>query len=407
MRVILKYSFYILLITTCSVFSQSKKVLSGPMLSYVNSYGTQIWFLLDGSAENIEIDVRDYENNNLMEYNFHVTNDDKADEIPFTVSIETLVPNTEYIASIFVDGVFIQDIDIFTKRPHLDDTQFLVGYNLGNASREMFYHMKKTHSDFMVWLGGHVSFDFPISLDNLMSNYMDLRKEAELAAFISSTPQISTWNELDYGLDFNSSLLLKDTSHIAFDFFWPNALQKTYNYTFFDYGLYQRYAYNDVDLFLLDAMTFRAEDKSQLYGDKQIERLFQEIKNTGATFTVIASPLPFTFDTEESYLSYQKEFEHFLYRLEVADLKGLILLSANGQSGTMMNEYNLPKKAGENINNKKSIYEFNISPLNMNNYSLVSISGKRGYRVFSFETYNQNGSLVYRKSLYESDLRLN
>ena len=25
----------------------------------------------------------------------------------------------------------------------------------------------------------------------------------------------------------------------------------------------------------------------------------------------------------------------------------------------------------------------------------------------SFETYNQNGNLVYRKSLYESDLRLN
>mgnify|MGYP001288225119 CR=1 FL=1 len=407
MRVILKYSFYILLITTCSVFPQSKKVLSGPMLSYVDSYGTQIWFLLDGSADNIEIDVRDYENDNLMEYKFHVTNDHNLDEIPFTVSLETLVPNTEYIASIFVDGVYIQDIDIFTKRPHLDDTQFLIGYNLGDTSREIFSHMKKTNSDFMVWIGGHVSFEFPISLDNLISNYMDLRKDERLADFISSMPQIATWNDLDYGLEFNSPLSLQDTSHIAFELFWPNALKKTYNYTFFDYGLYQRYTYNDVDLFLLDAMTFRAEDKSQLYGDKQIERLFQEIKNTGATFTIIASPLPFTFDTEEAYLHYQKEFEHFLYRLEVADLKGLILLSANGQSGTMMNEYKLPKQAGENINNKKSIYEFNISPLNMNNYSLVSISGKRGYRVFSFETYNQNGSLVYRKSLYESDLRLN
>ena len=71
--------------------------------------------------------------------------------------------------------------------------------------------------------------------------------------------------------------------------------------------------------------------------------------------------MPFTFDTEEAYLHYQKEFEHFLYRLEVADLKGLVLLSANGQSGTIMNEYKLPKQAGENINHKKSIYEFNIS----------------------------------------------
>ena len=78
MRVILRYSFYILLITTCSVFSQSKKVLSGPMLSYVNSYGTQIWFLLDGSAENIEIDVRDYENDNQEVLYADVTVSDNA-----------------------------------------------------------------------------------------------------------------------------------------------------------------------------------------------------------------------------------------------------------------------------------------------------------------------------------------
>ena len=403
---ILKYTFLIFFFTTISVFSQSEKVLSGPMLSYIDGYGTQIWFLLDRSTQKIEIDVRDYDNDNLIEYSFNVTNDYDLDEIPFTVSIETLLPNTEYIASVFVDDVFLKDIDIFTKRPHLDDIQFLVGSDIDRGSHDIFPHMTKTYSDFMVWLGGHAAFKFPITLEGIISNYTELRKESQLSNFISSIPQIATWNELDYGLGMNSPFSLKDTSHIAFDLFWPNSSKKTYNYTFFDYGVYQRYTYNDVDLFLLDAMTFRSEDKTQLYGNKQIDRLFQEIKNTGATFTVIASPFPFTFETEESFLNYQKEFEYFLYRLEVSDVKGVVLLSANGSSGTMMNEYKLTKESS-GVNNKKSIFEFNTSPLHMDNYSVVSVSGKYGYRVFTFSTYNQNGNVIYRKSLYENDLRIN
>ena len=403
---ILKYTVYIFFLTTISVFAQSEKVLSGPMLSYIDGYGTQIWFLLDRSVQQIDIDVRDYDNDNLIEYSFNVTNDYDLDEIPFTLSIETLLPNTEYIASVFVDDVFLKDIDIFTKRPHLDDIQFLVGSDLDGGSHDIFSHMTNTYSDFMVWLGGHISFKFPITLEGIISNYIDLRKDNQLSNFISSIPQISTWNELDYGLGMNSPFSLKDTSHIAFDLFWPNSSKKTYNYTFFDYGVYQRYTYNDVDLFLLDAMTFRSEDKSQLYGNKQIDRLFQEIKNTGATFTVIASPLPFTFETEESFLNYEKEFEYFLYRLEVSDVKGVVLLSANSSSGTMMNEYKLTKESS-GVNKKKSIFEFNTSPLHMDNYSLVSVSGKYGYRVFTFSTYNQNGNVIYRKSLYENDLRIN
>ena len=51
---------YLLLFTAVS-FSQSdisidskEKVLAGPMLTYVDSYGTQIWFLLHTDAKKID-----------------------------------------------------------------------------------------------------------------------------------------------------------------------------------------------------------------------------------------------------------------------------------------------------------------------------------------------------------------
>ena len=58
-------------------------------------------------------------------------------------------------------------------------------------------------------------------------------------------------------------------------------------------------------------------------------------------------------------------------------------------------------------NKKNNIYEFNFPPLSSNTYSLINISGKQGDRIFSFETYNENGNLIYRKKLHQNDLRSN
>ena len=40
------------------------------MTSFVDSYGTQIWFLLNNDVKKIEIDISDYENDRLKEYSF-------------------------------------------------------------------------------------------------------------------------------------------------------------------------------------------------------------------------------------------------------------------------------------------------------------------------------------------------
>ena len=76
MNYIFHYIFCSLIFISSVSIAQSDKVLAGPMLSHIDSYGSQIWFLLDKSADKIKIDVRDYENNNLIEYHFDVINKD-------------------------------------------------------------------------------------------------------------------------------------------------------------------------------------------------------------------------------------------------------------------------------------------------------------------------------------------
>lgn len=397
------YFLFLTFLYSAICYSQSGKVVAGPMMSFLDSYGTQIWFLLEVDAQKIELDITNYQNDKLLEYDFDVVNEFGFDNyIPYSILLDDLAPNTEYVASIYVDSVFIKEIDIFTQRPHLDNVQMLMGHNM-SSSTTLFKHMQNTRSDVMIWLGNHVNIESPYSLQSIYTNYVNVRKNKHLNNFLSSLPQIATWSNLDYGFTHQpNSKLIKDTIHTVFELFWPNSLQKTFNYTFYDYGTYQRYNYNDVDVFLLDAKTFKSEDKSILYGDKQLDRLFQEINNLGSTFTIIASPVPFTFESEESFVNYHQEFNYFMSKLNISDANSIILISAGDVDGTKLYRYNTGAK--NEFQSTKSIYEFNISSLSKNEYSMISFKGSKKQRKMFFETYNENGNLLYRKHLTQAQL---
>jgi len=413
--------FAFCLVLSLSVCSQNNKVIAGPMVSFVDSYGTQMWFLLDSDAEKITVDVRDYDTDKLLKYEFDVKNQHSLkDYIPFTIVLEKLQPNKEYIASVSVDSVFIKEVDIFTKRPHLDDVQLLLGSDYPDSeviqNSNLFPLMAKTNSDFMLWLGQHVEFsneslceteDLSFMMNHMLDQYVQVRKNPYLNHFMTSMPQIATWGSSDFS-HVDASWNLKDTTHLVFELFWPNSLQKTYNYTYFDYGTYQRYTYNDLDIFLLDAMTFRSD--SCLYGDKQMERMFQEMQNTGATFTIIASPAPFTFDSEDSFLNYKKEFDYFLYRLNLSNPNGLILVSTSGDVNTELNRYDMSNNtilSDGQLNCDKCLYEFNFPSMFNGSYSLISITGKKRNRVLSFESYDSSGDIIYKKELHQKKISLN
>ena len=103
------------LIFSINLFAQSNKILSGPMVSYVDAYSAQVWFLLESEVKKIDFEIRNYEDDKLLQFSFNVTNKHNLDEIPFTVLLDKLQPNKEYMASVFVDDVLFQEIDIFTQ----------------------------------------------------------------------------------------------------------------------------------------------------------------------------------------------------------------------------------------------------------------------------------------------------
>ena len=111
-------------------FAQNDKVLAGPMVTYTDGYSTQIWMLLEPDAKIVTVEVTNYDNDKFRNYEYKVKNPHYfKDFIPVTIPIESLVPNMEFKLNLFVDSVPVKngEVDIFTKRPHLDDTHFLIG----------------------------------------------------------------------------------------------------------------------------------------------------------------------------------------------------------------------------------------------------------------------------------------
>ena len=91
MKYLISAFFAFFLLLTLNVYSQNNKVIAGPMVSFVDSYGTQMWFLLESDAEKITVDVRHYDTDKLLQYEFDVKNTHRLkDYIPFTIVLEKL-----------------------------------------------------------------------------------------------------------------------------------------------------------------------------------------------------------------------------------------------------------------------------------------------------------------------------
>ena len=121
------------------------------------------------------------------------------DYIPLTIPLESLRPNTEYIMTISIDGnEYEKNFDIYTSRPYLDDTHFLIGgdiSNLSSKSDDIFNSMTEMKSDFMIWTGDNLSsnsFNNKLSFKSLSNDYISTRLNSSLNNFLQSTPQIAS-----------------------------------------------------------------------------------------------------------------------------------------------------------------------------------------------------------------------
>ena len=426
-----------ILLNINSSFAQKKtkdeeksKLIAGPMLSYIDDYHAQMWILVSKETKEVTIKLENFDEdrnktlvydltdpksfNNSSWFDFHVSDYNNGDEIPVVLTIEELLPDSEYHVKIYLDSVMVEeDMEIYTPRNFLADIYFLLGHNL-NLSNEndkgdkILNTMSEFESDFMVWMGNNVSFNKSESnsFKKMLEKYKSIRKRESVNHFMKKMPHIATWNDKDFGLNTSDTrFALKDSTLMAFNLFWPNAPKKTYNYTFREYGVYKCYDYEDVEIFMMDNRMFKTalnQDEPEFFGDNQMNRFINEIMGSNAAFKFIicGNSILTEGEDDEPFQDYSKEYEEFMRRLHLSRINGVVFITGDTDKTELIKE---------DRENAYPLYELKfpgLSPEGLfdGNFARIKVEGEYRKRICSIQVYNEIGKEVFKKRIHQTEI---
>lgn len=412
------------------VDEESSKLIAGPMLSYIDDYHAQMWLLVSKETETITIKLENFDEdrnqelvfdlkdpksyNNSRWFDFNVSDYNNGDEIPVVLTLEELIPDAEYNVAVYLDSVLVEEeMDIYTPRNYLADTYFLLGHslNLNDADDDgdaILDVMSDVESDLMVWMGNNVYFNDKEanSFRKMLTKYKSVRKREKVNDFMKLMPHIAVWDKMDFGLNTSDTrFALKDSTLMAFNLFWPNAPKKVYNYSFRDAGVYKRYDYQDVEIFMLDNRMFKTTlntEEPQLLGDNQMNRFINEIMGSDAAFKFIVSGNSVLSDgeDEEPFVDYTEEHEELMRRLHLSRINGVVLLSGDTFDTELLKEER---------ENAYPLYELKFPGLSIDgslggNFARVKVEGEYGKRICTLQVYDEIGDEVFKKKIHQSEV---
>jgi alkaline phosphatase D len=412
------------------VDEKAPKLIAGPMLSYIDDYHAQMWLLVSDDTKEITIKLENFDEdrnqelvfditdpksyNNSGWYDFHISDYNNGSEIPVVLTLEELIPDAEYNVEVYLDSVLVEEeMDIYTPRNYLADTYFLLGHNLNLSDEEddgdaILDAMGEIESDFMVWMGNNVFFNDneADSFKKMLEKYKSVRKREKVNDFMKLMPHIATWNKMDFGLNTSDTrFALKDSTLMAFNMFWPNAPKKTYNYSFRDFGVYKRYDYEDVEIFMLDNRMFKSDlndDEPQLLGPNQMNRFINEIMGSDAAFKFIISGNSILSEGEddEPFTDYTEEHAELMRRLHLSRIDGVVFVTSDTY------DIDLLKEERENA---YPLYELKFPGMSIDgilggNFARVKVEGDYRKRICTLQVYDELGEEVFKKKIHQTEV---
>jgi alkaline phosphatase D len=158
---------------------------------------------------------------------------------------------------------------------------------------EIFRAIAEARPDAMVWLGDNWYYregDF-FSNAGLRYRAAHTRSLAEMQPLLGATHHYAIWDDHDFGPnDADESYRMRETSLGVFKDYWANPGYGTAATP----GVFSRFEWNDVELFLLDDRYHRTPNASvepearRMFGAAQLTWLEEALRSSRATFKIVA-----------------------------------------------------------------------------------------------------------------------
>jgi len=368
------------------------KLLGGPMLGCLSDTSARVWVRTVRPAQ-VQVLVSERADLSLPHGSQKVRSTRKAD-LTALVDLDGLKPWTEYYYNVLVDGkpALDEPARFRTYPSKKQRVAFDVGFGGGARYVPAKERIWDTIAGFrpaaFLFLGDNLYIDQPEKRNVQRLYYYRRQLRPEFQRLCSKAAIYAIWDDHDFG---------KNDCAGGLDPFVPKwkvpvwrVFKENWNNPYYGGGEKQPgcwfdFSIGDVDFFMTDGRYYRSFKDGTMLGPAQKKWLLEKLKNSKATFKVIASGTLWTEHADkggrDSWWGVKGEREEILSLIDREKIGGVILISADRHRTDV---YQIKRPAGY------TLYEFETSKLT-NNHT----HGTRPQALFSYNKGNFFGMLTF------------
>jgi alkaline phosphatase D len=404
------------------------KLAGGPMLGQMTGRSVTVWLRTAVPAD-VQVLVSPAElepapNAGPFE-NLRVatTQTKSAQDMVGKIKITGLSPKTQYVYQVRVDGqaVFPDERPRFTTYPAKGEPgRFKVAF--GGCSRYIpknegiWKQIADRDPDAFLTLGDNVYIDTPRQFGKQRMHYYRRQLRPEYQYLTARTPIYAIWDDHDFGVNDEVGGLNPDKPK------WKRRVWKVFkrNWNNPAYGGGQNapgcwfdFRIGDVHFIMTDGRYYRDFDKGTMLGPTQRQWLLRTLRNSDATFKVLASGTLWTHHADkggaDSWWGVKEERNRIFDLIAEEQIPGVVLISGDRHRADV---YKM-QWAGD-----YPLYEFETAVLtNIHHHetrekAIFSYNKGHMFGMFSFDTDRPDPQFTYRvitdqeEVVYEKTLRL-
>ena len=321
-----------------AIFTESKgwpelQLLHGPMLGAVSDSAASFWVRTRGQLP-VQIRVGERRSAEVI----------PTAETDFTavLRVDGLAAGTHYEYQVLIGGkpVAVENARFRTYPKQGEAGTFAVAFGGGAGFVPKWEHMwdtiGKRSPDALLMLGDNVYIDQPEH--TLCQHYCYHRRQArpEWRRLVAATPTYSIWDDHDFAT--NDCVPGPEVDRPAWkrpvwEIFKQNWVNPAYGGGDEQPGCWFDFHIGDVHFILLDGRYYRDRKGGSMLGPVQKAWLKETLKNSGGTFKVLASPVPFTENikpgSKDPWDGFPEEREEIFSFIEEEDIEGVFLVAAD------------------------------------------------------------------------------
>ena len=271
----------------------------------------------------------------------------RTDDYTAVLEAVGLKPDTEYFYQLKIDGkpVTLDAAPSFRTFPKRGaKSKFTIAFGGGAGYTPWYEYMWNTILSrrplAFLALGDNAYIDTPEIPQTQRYCYYRRQSRPEFRAFAASTPLFAIWDDHDFGTnDCTSSLDIDEPEWklSVLKIFTENWVNPYYGAGPQNPGCYFDMSIADVDFFFLDTRFYRQNPKKienpSILGPAQQKWLLEKLKNSTATFKIIASSVPWapgtkpgSKDTWDGFVERREEIFSFIAENRI---EGVVLICAD------------------------------------------------------------------------------